>query len=599
MRRNLLFLATWICAATLAACSGSGGGNQNSGGSSNSVSVTVAPASTSVVVGQKLQFLATVTGSSNTAVTWQVNSVTGGNSTVGTITTNGLYTGPAAVPSPPGVSVIAVSQADSAASGSASVTIVGSNSNQLAQSWPILLGTSGGNELDTSSQGNLISCCGGTLGSLVERNGTYYILSNNHVLARSDQASTGEAIIQPGLIDANCTTTGTTTVADLSQFVSLEAAGTNVDAALAQIVSGAVDTSGNILSLGATASGTTPNAGPPHAGKGIIATIGEAVAKSGRTTGLTCSTIDSISLADSVSYQKGCNTGATFSVNFTGQISVAGGSFSNSGDSGSLIVDQGTADPVALLYGGSDTDTVGNPVADVLKALADAQGNQPTFVGSAATHNVIGCTLPSNALKTVPALAAGVTNPLQLAKAARARDLHAPELLAIPSIESLSVGPSVDHPGEAAVLLFVNPGLPPAELPVELEGVRTRIVTWKPGIPRGLVDPAAAASFAPVQDTFAVTSLSGSELLRAKTAHAANVAEWMTRPGVQGFGITSSADVPGQAALMIFLIRGVAHDPIPVTLGGVRTRIRESSRFTAGHRDDEPLPGCRVPAPAP
>jgi hypothetical protein len=70
------------------------------------------------------QFSATVSGSSNLAVSWKVNGMTGGNSTVGTISTGGLYTAPGSVPSPAKVTVTAVSAADPAASGSASVTVI-------------------------------------------------------------------------------------------------------------------------------------------------------------------------------------------------------------------------------------------------------------------------------------------------------------------------------------------------------------------------------------------------------------------------------------------------------------------------------------------
>jgi hypothetical protein len=76
----------------------------------------------------------------------------------------------------------------------------------------------------------------------------------------------------------------------------------------------------------------------------------------------------------------------------------------------------------------------------------------------------------------------------------------------------------------------------------------------------------------------------------------------MKLPGVQGVGITSSADAPGEAALMIFVIRGVSRNPLPAVIDGLRTRIRESSRFTAGNRGNEVPPnGCHVPEmkPAP
>src|SRR5689334_11560173 len=52
------------------------------------VSVSVAPASTSVQTAATQQFSATVTNTTNTAVTWKVNGNAGGNSTVGTISSN-------------------------------------------------------------------------------------------------------------------------------------------------------------------------------------------------------------------------------------------------------------------------------------------------------------------------------------------------------------------------------------------------------------------------------------------------------------------------------------------------------------------------------
>ena len=64
----------------------------------NQVTVTISPTSVSIPVGGDRQFTATVSGSSNRAVTWAVNGVAGGNPTVGTISATGLYHAPAAPP---------------------------------------------------------------------------------------------------------------------------------------------------------------------------------------------------------------------------------------------------------------------------------------------------------------------------------------------------------------------------------------------------------------------------------------------------------------------------------------------------------------------
>jgi hypothetical protein len=120
-----------VCAVLLLACFGCGGGSQTVPGGPNgnpAVSISIAPTTASVSVGATQAFVATVQNTTNSAVTWQVNGVTGGNSTTGTISTSGLFTAPTSVPSPAGVTVTAISQADSTQSASASVTITSSSS---------------------------------------------------------------------------------------------------------------------------------------------------------------------------------------------------------------------------------------------------------------------------------------------------------------------------------------------------------------------------------------------------------------------------------------------------------------------------------------
>jgi hypothetical protein len=87
------------------------------------VTVSVAPANATVAVSATQQFNASVTGAMNTAVTWSVNGVAGGNSTVGTISMSGLYSAPAAVPNPANVTIQATSTENPSSSGTANVTI--------------------------------------------------------------------------------------------------------------------------------------------------------------------------------------------------------------------------------------------------------------------------------------------------------------------------------------------------------------------------------------------------------------------------------------------------------------------------------------------
>ena len=88
-------------------------------------SVVVSPKPVSISISGTQQFSAVVSGTGNfsTAVTWHVNGVTGGNSTVGTIDSAGLYSAPAMVPNPNIVTVQAISVQDTTKSDSASVTI--------------------------------------------------------------------------------------------------------------------------------------------------------------------------------------------------------------------------------------------------------------------------------------------------------------------------------------------------------------------------------------------------------------------------------------------------------------------------------------------
>src|ERR1700745_2532549 len=88
------------------------------------VTVALQPTQISLSLGQPQQFQATVTGTSNKSVTWFAGGVAGGTASAGTISPTGLYTAPNAMPSPPTVTVTALSNADrSAAAASAVVSL--------------------------------------------------------------------------------------------------------------------------------------------------------------------------------------------------------------------------------------------------------------------------------------------------------------------------------------------------------------------------------------------------------------------------------------------------------------------------------------------
>ena len=92
--------------------------------SQQKVTLLVDPASASVQISKTLKFTVQVSNTSNTAVTWQVNGVTGGDSAHGTIDANGMYTAPKTVPVPPTVTITAISQAQPTALDTAQVTVM-------------------------------------------------------------------------------------------------------------------------------------------------------------------------------------------------------------------------------------------------------------------------------------------------------------------------------------------------------------------------------------------------------------------------------------------------------------------------------------------
>jgi hypothetical protein len=88
-----------------------------------SVSVSVQPSSALVALGATQQFQGTVTGSPDITVEWEVNGVANGNAISGTVSGAGLYTAPAAMPSPASVTVTAISQVNPGDHASAVVTL--------------------------------------------------------------------------------------------------------------------------------------------------------------------------------------------------------------------------------------------------------------------------------------------------------------------------------------------------------------------------------------------------------------------------------------------------------------------------------------------
>jgi hypothetical protein len=521
-----------------------------------------------VVLGAAQQY--TATGFTGT-ITWSVAGVAGGNATVGTISSTGLYTAPLTLPSPSTQSITATAGAQTASN---SAAVVYNNNNRLQQGGPIKLGSSGGNALDT----NATSCCIGTLGSLLTRGGAFFILSNNHVLARSSVAANGEQIMQAG---AQACFPGEQVVATLTQQATLAPAGTtqgrtgaapsNVDAAIAQIASTttSVDNvagvpTGTILDLGA-ANGTSIADAPPSTTLAVPSTVlanNTTVAKSGRTSSLTCSNLLSVTTTVQVAYETSCGSGVTaFNAQFAGQVVVNGGNFSASGDSGSLIVTADQARPLALLYGGNSNSTVGNPVQDIITAFTSAAGT-PTFVGGA--DHAVSCAPTLNVFPhstSASASAASALAPQERQRVTMVQQAHAKSLMRDAAVQSVSIGASDDSPGEGALVVEVST-VPRTPIPAVIDGVRTKVVY--------------TAEAAAMQPRFTEADIVRSAAV--KDAHAQSL---MSQNGIQGVGVGASADAPGETALVIFTVTGEQHAPIPAVIDGVRTKIVDGSRFKA------------------
>lgn len=236
----------------------------------------------------------------------------------------------------------------------------GGVSHTAKQTPPIQLGTSGGSIVDVANG----YCCSGTLGSLVQKNGTQYILSNSHVFCgdvvpggNGKVSAIGDDITQPGYVDIACNASTANIVADLSSLSTIYNTNDNVDCAIAQVRSGMVRTDGAILEIGTISAQT------------VAAYVGQPVKKSGRTTGLTRSSVSGINASVNVGYETEC-AGTQYTKLFTGQI-IIGRRFLGSGDSGSLMVEDVATNPraVGLLYAGSSTTAVANPIGPVLQKL--------------------------------------------------------------------------------------------------------------------------------------------------------------------------------------------------------------------------------------
>ena len=474
---------------------------------------------------------------------------------------------------------------------------------------PVSLGSSGGNNNDFDVSGNQIAdCCSGTLGALIQDNTKrQYLLSNNHILARSDHASVGDMIVQPGLIDNSCTPNGegagTTPVGVLTTWLPFSSSATNADVAIAQVNSGAVNTSGSILELGALNGDGTLAAAPPGTsstgGKGEAASLNLTVAKSGRTTGLTCGSVSAVNLDVTVEYYSDCaETKPYLSKTFTNQIAISGNQFSDSGDSGSLVVDASNAEPVGLYFtGGNDTSgvtqAVASPAPDVLNELAALQGGGTTYTYVGGADHSVSCVNYGSST-----VSAALRRVLPLAETARTeRALDQARQLVNPSagILGVAMGKSTDRSGEGAVVVYVDEAIN-VSAPATVAGVRTVVVpTTARAVQLGLAPKS-------VFESDYVPALSAAALNQAVSTKQQNAHRLMRRnPAFFAVGVGQSLDNPSEAALVIYVDRKLIPAQLPATIDGLRTRyiIMDRMHVTRGYATPIQSQHHCIPHPAP
>lgn len=227
----------------------------------------------------------------------------------------------------------------------------------------------------------------GTLGFFVrDDQDQIYLVTNNHVIANENRARKGNAIVQPGTLDLTDTEfelmdtlnklRNRLRIGKLSAWVDIEFPTTtgipfnDVDVAIAEIDDGGRGVREiSRIGLGGVSRGLGPNF-RINANTGTVAGS-TTVYKAGRTTGWTEGNVVAINVLTDIEYDTG-------DARFRNQIAIKptadnDGSFSDSGDSGSGIYNRDHK-LVALLFAGSATRTLANPIRPVIKALESELG---------------------------------------------------------------------------------------------------------------------------------------------------------------------------------------------------------------------------------
>jgi len=236
----------------------------------------------------------------------------------------------------------------------------------------------------------------GSIGARVTDGVNVYILSNNHVLANSNDASIGDPELQPGAYDGGAAPADQ--IATLAAFKAIDfsGGGNPIDAAIARVTvpGDLANTTPTDDGYGVPNSEIFGDANGDGAFDNINSLLGLNVQKYGRTTKLTHGQITGINATVTVCYEVFfgfCLKAATF----VDQLIIEPGTFSGGGDSGSLIVtDDASKSPVGLLFAGSSTQTIANRIDLVLSNFGvDVDGGNsppPTPVTDVAITSVAG-----------------------------------------------------------------------------------------------------------------------------------------------------------------------------------------------------------------
>ncbi len=523
------------------------------------------------------------------------------------------YTAPRALPSgSPSVFVVGLAAGNPRSAAALHILLNGGGfsssglQNQSAQTGYIEMGSSGGNANDYDSKKDgggkeyVNDCCGGTLGALVaDRNSNLFILSNNHVLAESDQARAGDTIVQPALVDLNCNPQAGRTVGSLRYVVPIQSSQSNVDAALAAATP-AVDGSGAILQLGPSVNGVLSPAAPAAGtGEALTANLLNQlrVVKSGRTTGLTCSTVNTVNLSVQVDYYYDCaETKPYYTKTYINQIGMPGASFADSGDSGALVLDAGNAQPVGLFFASGADDSnhgfsVANPIQDVLSELGQTGHTDGLQIAGGAPHPI---TCSNYDEHTTPVTRS--VSPVKMAAAKSAADA-ATALMARPDngILGVATGQSLDSPGEAAVIVYVDKNKPAIPIPRVIHGVRTLVISTD------------TANMIAGSEPTTLPEVEGihlpAEVLRAAAEAQRQFApQLMADPAFFGVGVTQSYDNPAEAALLVLVDLTKTPRSMPDQAGGLRLRYLRVNRLHVTRSKLAPVqqaPLCALPSPRP